>query len=337
MRSKGSGHFRLGLVLVGLTAALAVGGLGLPQSQAQQVVNIYTTNEPPENEALFKELEAATGLKVNHVRMSSSELWARVQAEQPRVGADVQWGMPNAFARQAKKQGLLLSYKSPAWEGVPAEYKDPDGTWYGWSYWFNAITVNRDILAKKGLMAPKSWDDLLDPKWKGEVVMPNPGTSGTAYLAVSGLFQLMGEEKGWKYLEALDKNVAQYTKSGSAPAEMVARGEYAVAITWDQAVMSRVQKGFPIEFIIPTEGTPLDLDTIVIFKSAKNVEAAKKVVDFVGSERGMRAAAKLRSKVTRPGIPGLGTIEPKLMNYDFDWAGANQERIMKAWKDKFGK
>ena len=118
---------------------------------------------------------------------------------------------------------------------------------------------------------------------------------------------------------------------------MVARGEYAAAITWDQAVMSRMQKGFPIEFIIPAEGTPLDLDTIVIFKSAKNVEAAKKVVDFVGSERGMRAAAKLRSKVTRPGIPGLVTIEPKLMSYDFDWAGTNQERIMKAWKDKFGK
>src|SRR3989338_3175935 len=296
MFQRGKGRIKLGLVLLGLIVALVVSGLGLPQSQAQQVVNIYTTNDPPENEALFKELEAATGLKVNHVRMSSSELWARVQAEQPRVGADVQWGMPNAFARQAKKQGLLLSYKSPAWEVVPAEFKDPDGTWYGWSYWFTAITVNRDILAKKGLMAPKSWDDLLDPKWKGEVVMPNPGTSGTAHLAVSGLFQLMGEEKGWKYLEALDKNVAQYTKSGSAPAEMVARGEYAAAITWDQAVMSRVQKGFPIEFIIPIEGTPLDLDTIVIFKSAKNVEAAKKVVDFVGSERGMRAAAKLRSK-----------------------------------------
>jgi iron(III) transport system substrate-binding protein len=275
----------LGLVLAALLAALVAG-----QAGAQQVVNIYTHNDPPENEALFKELEAATGLRVNHVRMSSNELWARVQAEAPNVGADVQWGMPNAFARQAKKQGLLLAYQSSAWEGVPAQFKDADGAWYGWSYWFNTITVNRDILAKKGLTAPKSWNDLLDPKWKGEVVMPNPGTSGTAYLAVSGLFQLMGEEKGWKYLEALDKNVAQYTKSGSAPAEMVARGEYAAAITWDQAVMSRIQKGFPIEFIIPAEGTPLDLDTIVIFKSAKNIEAAKKVVDFVGSERGMRAA-----------------------------------------------
>lgn len=149
--------------------------------------------------------------------------------------------------------------------------------------------------------------------------------------------QLMGEDKAWDYLTRLDKNVAEYTKSGSAPAEQVGRGQYALAITWDQAVISRKTKGFPLDLIIPEEGVGFDLDSVAIFKGAKNLAAAKRVVDYVGSERGMRLVAKHRSKVTRPGLEALVTFEPKLFPYDAARAGQDQDRVMTAWKTRFAK
>ena len=87
---------------------------------------------------------------------------------------------------------------------MPDQYKDPDGYWYGWSYWFTCIAVNTKLLEEKGYDPPKSWKDLLDPMWKGEIVMPNPGTSGTAYLGVSTIMQLYGEDEGWDYLAKLN-------------------------------------------------------------------------------------------------------------------------------------
>jgi len=179
--------------------------------------------------------------------------------------------------------------------------------------------------------------DLINPVYKGELVMPNPGTSGTAFITVSAIMQIFGEEKGWEILEKLDKNVAQYTKSGSAPSQLVAQGEYAVGISWDQAVWGRTEKGFPIEGIVPIEGTAYDLDSVAILKGCKNLEGAKKLIDWLGSKEGQTLIGKFRSKVTRPGIPGRVSLDPNLIKYDAIWAGENKKRIMSEWKKRFQK
>lgn len=321
--------------IVVLSLGLAV--LGMTARADAQTVRIYTHNDEKEMEAFVADLRAATGLDVQVLRMSSNELRARVVAEKGNIGADLQWGMPNSHALLAKREGLLEPYRSREWDAVPGQFKDAEGHWYGWSYWFNAIAVNTEILQKKGLPRPRSWADLLDPRWKGEIVMPNPGTSGTAYLVVATLMQLMGPERAWDYLTRLDRNVAEYTKSGSAPAEQVGRGQYALAITWDQAVITRKAKGYPLELIIPEEGVGFDLDSIAIFRGARNLAAARKVVDYVGSERGMRLFAQHRSKVTRPGIAALVPFDPKLFPYDAARAGEEQDRIMLEWKTRFQK
>jgi len=326
---------RVGVAIVVLAlVALTAGAAGAADGR----VNILCSPDPAWCEAMKREFGKATGIQAEFVRLSSGAGLARIRAEKGSPTFDVWFGGSGDSHWVAQAEGLLEFFRPKAWgELRPQLTRAVDGHYIPLYTGLHGFGVNEKLLREKSLPVPETWKELGDPKYKGLVAMPNPNTSGTGYVMMATVVQVYGEDGGFELLKAIHKNVAQYTKSGSAPAEMVARGEYAAAITWDQAVMSRVQKGFPIEFIIPSEGTPLDLDTIVIFKSAKNVEAAKKVVDFVGSERGMRAAAKLRSKVTRPGIPGLVTIEPKLMNYDFDWAGTNQERIMKAWKDKFGK
>ncbi len=299
------------------------------------VIKYYTDNDESELDPLASAISKGTGLKLEPLRLSSGEAWARVEAEAPNIGADMHFGWPLSFALMAKDKGLLMKYKSSAWKDIPDQYKDPDGYWYGWSYWFACIAVNTKLLKEKGYDMPKSWKDLLDPKWKGEIVMPNPGTSGTAFLTVSTIMQLYGEDEGWDYLAKLNKNVAQYTKSGSAPGQLAAQGEYIIGITWDQAVQKRKDEGYPVEMVIPEEGTGYVLDIAVIYKNTKNPKGAKKFIDYIGTKEFQEVVAQYRSKVTYPGVEALVKFNPKLIDYDARWAADNRDRIMSMWKEKF--
>lgn len=306
--------------------------------QAAKVLKVYTNADINEMEKWAPEAEKAIGMKIYwSPRMSSNELWSKVQAEAPNFQADMIWGFMNSDALIGTARGYFIPYNSPAWADIPAEFKDPEGNWYGYNYWFAAIVVNKDLLKKKNLPMPKSWVDLTNPVYKGEIVMPNPGTSGTAFLSVAAIMQLFGEKKGWEILGKIDKNVAQYTKSGSRPSQLVAQGEYALGISWDQAIYGRIEKGFPIEGIVPSEGTSFDLESVAILKGSKNIEGAQKLIDWLGSKEGQTFIGTFRSKVTRPGIPGKVSLEPNLMKYDARWSGENKKRIMSEWKKRFRK
>ena len=305
---------------------------------AADVLKVYTHTDISEMEAWAPAAEKAIGVRIEwSPRMSSNELWSRVEAEAPNFQADMIWGFMNMQAMIGSMKDWFIAYDSPTWKDIPDNFKDPDGFWYGFNYWFAAAVVNTDLLKKKNLPKPVSWADLTNPVYKGELVMPNPGTSGTAFLSVSAMMQIFGEEKGWELLDGMNKNAGQYTKSGSAPAKLVANGEYAVGVSWDHAVYSRVEKGFPIEGIIPSEGTAMDLDSVAILKGAKNLEAAKKLIDWLGTKEAMTLVGQSRSKVTRPGIQSKVKFEPKLIKYNAVWAGENKKRIMTTWKERFQK
>ena len=253
---------------------------------AGEVLKIYTNADINEMEIWVPAAEKAIGMKIAwSPRMASTELWSRVEAEGPNFNADMIWGFMNMHAMIGTLKDWFIAYDSPTWRDISAEFKDPDHHWYGVNYWFAALVVNNDLMAKKNLPIPASWKDMTNPIYKGELVMPNPGTSGTAFLSVSAMMQLFGEEEGWKMLDGIHKNIAQYTKSGSAPAKLVASGEYALGISWDNAIYSRVEQGFPIQGIIPSEGTSFDLDSIAILKGCKNLKGAKKLIYRTNSSR----------------------------------------------------
>jgi iron(III) transport system substrate-binding protein len=305
-------------------------------ASAEGVLKVYTHTDISEMEKWAPAAEKAIGVKIEwSPRLSSNELWSRVEAEAPNFQADIIWGFMNMQAMIGAAKDWFIAYDSPTWKDIPSQFKDPDNYWYGFNYWFAAAVVNTDLLKKKNLPKPVSWADLTNPVYKGELVMPDPGTSGTAFLSVSAMMQIFGEEKGWELLDGMNKNAGQYTKSGSAPAKLVANGEYAVGVSWDHAVYSRVAEGFPIEGIIPSEGTAYDLDSVAILKGCKNLEAAKKLLDWLGTKEAMELVGQTRSKVTRPGVKGTVEMEPKLIKYNAVWAGENKNRIMSTWKDKF--
>lgn len=303
---------------------------------AADSIRVYTNCNVEEFEGWVKQAEKATGIKIEWSGgMSSTEEWARIQAEAPNFQADVVWGFMNTHALIGKSRGYFIPYVSKTWADIPQKFWDAEGYWYGTDYWFAATCVNTNFMKKKNLPYPKSWVDLTNPVYKGEIVMPNPATSGTAFLSISAVMQIFGEKKGWEIFEKLNQNVAQYTSSGTKPAQMVAEGEYALGISWDGAIANREMKGYPIKMIIPEEGTAYDLDSVAILKGCKNMSAAKKLIDWLGTEEAQAFIGQKRSKVTRPGVQGRVKFNPNLIKYDAYWAGENQKRIMNEWRTRF--
>ena len=142
------------------------------------------------------------------------------------------------------KLGLLEPYAPAGVDRILPEFKDKNSnpTWVGIDLWETAIVVNTEELKKRNLPIPTSYEDLIKPEYKGLIVSCNPNSSGTGFLTVSGILQLYGEQKGWEYLDKLDKNMAQYVHSGSQPAKMAAAGEYPIGVSYDFAGFNQKKK-----------------------------------------------------------------------------------------------
>src|SRR5262249_60406512 len=125
----------------------------------------------------------------------------------------------------AAAKGLLEPYAAKESNAIPARFKHPGNMWQGVPLLTVAFALNQKKMAELKLPPPKSWSDLIDPKYKGHIVMSNPSTSGTAYLLLASHAARLGEDKMWQYYDALDKNLSQVTKSGGAPGRMAASGE----------------------------------------------------------------------------------------------------------------
>ena len=322
-------------VLFGLVLISAVLGAGNLSALAADEVRIYTYMLPIQDE-LTKFLSENTGTQVKTLGLSGGELWARVQAEKPNIGADVIFGFGPGTAILGKREGLWVAYPdAPAWRDIHPRYKDKEGFWYDLGTSSFVLVGNKDLLAKKGLKMPESWFDLLDPKWKGEIVMPSPITSGTAFMINASFLQLFGWDKGWDFLEKLGKNVGQYTKSGNAPLEDVGRGEYMLGLTSDEKVPQRLQQGFPIYWTAPKEGIGYEGNIVVIVKGTKVLDAAKRIVDFAGTEKFQRWIAQYGYLSARDMPNPMYTTKPKFIEYSYEWAADNHARVIETWKSKF--
>ena len=164
---------------------------------------------------------------MNIVRESTGIITARLLAEKDNPQADVVWGTAASSMMVLDDQGGLEPYAPEGVDRILPEFKSDKEvpTWVGIDAWETAIVVNTEEAEKLGLPEITSYQDLLDPAFEGHIVMSNPNSSGTGFLTVSAILQLMGEDEGWNYLDELDKNIAMYTHSGSKPAKMAASGE----------------------------------------------------------------------------------------------------------------
>lgn len=300
-------------------------------------VNVYTTWDDTLTGCLLEEMkEVHPGLTVNIIKMNGGEMMTRIEAEASNPQADFIMGAGCEGYINLANKGLLTPYQSPNASGYADFNHDKDWNWYAFNNSYLGFYCDKEWFASKGMELPDSWEDLLDPRLEGQIVITNPGTSTTGYMVLSTLVQLMGEKEGLEYYKKLDKNVKTYASGGSGPSQSVALGEAPVGIGYMQHGMLLIQEGYTnMTITAPSEGTGTEITGSAIIKNCKNLENAKALADVICSKSlAERCAAATTGMIFASGVLGKGLEDfsnIKLVDLDYVWAADNKDRLIGEW------
>lgn len=318
-------------------AALAVSATALAEE-----ITVYTSLEEDEV-AHYLEIakQDMPDLEVNVLRLSTGDLGARILAESDNPRHDVIWGWALTNMLDPRILELTESYQPAGIDRVPERFRDSEGRWFAPQGYMATFCVNKPRLEEIGAPMPTSWNDLLDPAFEGEVVMPNPVSSGTGYLQIASLIQGMGEDKGWQFLEDLDANIGQYIKSGSRPCRVARAGEYTVGASFAFIALKSIEEGYPIEMVIPSEGAGYEMEANALMASSTKKDAARQFLDWTLSDNAVAAYAKYKALVSVKGAPmsqaaldaGLPeNVEDVLFPMDFEKSAQERSDILDRWR-----
>ncbi|MCQ0988748.1 ABC transporter substrate-binding protein [Jiella marina] len=317
-------------------------------AQAAGQLNLVCAADVKWCELMENEFEAEHDIDVNMVRMSSGEAYARIRAEARNPKTDIWWGGTGDPHLQAASEGLTAEYQSPKLEELlPWAKNQAEVSGYrtvgiysgalGWGY-------NTEILGEKNIEPPKCWADLTDERFKGEIQIANPNSSGTAYTTLATLVQLMGEDEAFEFLKKMNANVSQYTKSGSAPVKSAARGENGIGIVFMHDAVAMTVQGFPVKTVAPCEGTGYEVGSMSIVEGARNMENAKIFYDWALSAE-VQSKAEQADSYQLPSNANASVPEAapkleeiKLIDYDFAKYGDPQTRkaLLERWDSEIG-
>ena len=328
------------LIAAGLAAALAP---SFADAQSRTRLTVYTALEN-EQLAPFKAAaeRAVPGIEIAWVRDSTGVITARLLAERENPRADVIWGLSVFSLLQMQALNMLEPYTPAGAEALRPNFRSAQTpmTWTGMDAFVTAVCFNRTLAAQRNLPRPTTWDDLLNPAFRNQVVMPNPASSGTGFLTIAGWIGARGEAAAWDFMGRLHENIQVYTHSGSAPCNNAARGEYAVGISFDMRAVALRNQGAPIDIIIPTDGVGYDLEATAILRGTRNLEAARRLADFTVS----REAHELYGRYYA--LLGRTDVQPTVQNYpaefaerlvsaDFTAIATQRERLLRTWAERF--
>jgi len=319
------------LALVLLTTSLASQAFGL---------TVYSSVDEENANKLLNAFSKDTGVKVDMVFLSSGPALSRIEAEKGNPQADVWFGAPSENHIIAKERGLTQPYAAKDAGALPDNFKDAEGYWHAIYTNPLAFGVRTDILKDRGAPVPTSWEDLKNPAYKGMVQMPSPQSSGTAYAIVLTLITERGEDGAFAYMKDINPNVQTYTQSGTAPSGALGVGETPLAIQFTPGFLKLADEGYPVKVVFPSEGVGYEVAAMSILKGAKNLDDAKKLVDWMTSKAGQEALSAnktyfmpIRPDVSAgPGVPSLDQI--KLITTDSEFAAKNKQRLVDRWTEE---
>jgi iron(III) transport system substrate-binding protein len=241
-------------------------------------VNYYTSTDLPVAEKVAKAFEAKyAGITVHVERSGAERVFQRIGQEYASNihAVDVVNSSDAAHFIVWKRDGILLPFVPEDVARFPSEHRDVDGQFASFRVWLSIIAYNTNLV--KAEEAPKSFADLLDPKWKGKIVKAHPGYSGTIMTAT---YQ-MQRDLGWSYFEKLAKQNVMQVQSSADPPKKLDLGERAVMADGNEYnIFELKEKGRPVEPVYASEGSPLIVGPNAIFKASPNPNAAKLFQSF---------------------------------------------------------
>jgi iron(III) transport system substrate-binding protein len=337
---------KLFICLVGILLAANV----FAQPKENKVIIYAALDEKTSNElaAAFKKetgIDAEVALQIEQAGTVSG----RIKTEAPTARADVFIGGNSNFHTELVTGVYLEKYRSPVIKqaGIDTRFMDPDGYWTGWylgalCLLYNEKRYNEEVKSK-GIKPPTTWDDLLNPVYKGQMIASNPATTGGAYLMMAAqIFRLGSEKAGFEYIRKLHPNVAQYTKGANGSIPLVSQGEAIVGFAWGHDTLKqKVQGNLPIVVVFPKD-TGFEIGAASIIKGAPHLEAAKKFVDFllsptagkINAQNGYRYPVRKGVELP-PGIPAFESLQ--LAPWDLQKAADNVDKWKKDWAEITGK
>lgn len=312
-------------------------------ASAQTELTVYTAVEAEDLKKYAERFnEDHPDIKINWVRDSTGVVTARLMAEKENPRADVIWGLSGTSLLVLKNEDMLQPYAPKGLDKLSPKFRDPDSTpsWVGMDAYMATLCVNTIEAKKNGLPMPTSWSDLTKPVYEGHVVMPNPNSSGTGFLDVSGWLQMMGEDEGWKFMDGLHQNISRYTHSGSKPCKMAASGETTIGVSFANRGARLKEQGAPLEVIFPEEGLGWEVEATSIMKGTKKLDAVKTLVDWSISRKAMEMYNEGYAIVAMPGVAKPIKYFPEnaeelIIDNDFAWAATHRDEILSEWQRRY--
>jgi iron(III) transport system substrate-binding protein len=301
--------FARALALLACVAAAACGG-----GDGKTTVIVYS----PHGKELLQYYEQAfeqanSTIDIQWMDMGSQDVLDRLRSEKANPQADVWFGAPAETFARAASEDLLAPYK-PTWAAsVAPEARDAQDRWYGTYLTPEVIAYNKDAVSAAD--APKDWDDVVDPKWKGKLVIRDPVASGSMRAIFGAMIarsmQRTGSpEQGYEWLRRLDANTREYALNPTVLYQKLGRREGVISLYNMPDIASLEQRmNIPVTYQIPTSGTPLLVDAIALVKGAKHPKEGAQFYEFVTTLGAMQeAAAKFlripaRSDVSTDSLP----------------------------------
>jgi len=322
-----------------LAAMLALPGY----AAAQGNLVLYCAPQEEWCRAMVTAFERKTGVKVAMTRKSSGEIYAQVKAEASNPRGDIWWGGTGDPHLQAAEENLTVEYRSPMEKELAPwalrQARDAKYRTIGVYAGVLGFGYNTELLAKRKLPEPKCWSDLASERYKDEVQVADPNSSGTSYTMLATMVQILGEDKGFDYLKRLHRNINQYTKSGAAPAKAASSGETLIGITFLHDLVTFAVGGAPLKIVAPCEGTGYEVGSMSIIRGGKNPKEARLWYDWaltaeaqaLGAEaKSFQIPSNVNAKVP-PQSPRLD--QTKVIDYDFAKYGSSAERkrLLSKW------
>lgn len=251
----------------------------------KEEIVIYTSIEDYRVEYMQKRLnEQFPDYKITVEYKDSGSHAAAIKAAGKDVACDITHDLEYGHAQAIAADGALadltgiVDFSVFSEDIVESKYYLPEVRNGG------AIIINPAVLEREGIDAPKSYADLLDPKYKGLISMPNPASSGTGYMFLLNLVNEWGEEEALEYFDALSENVLSFTSSGSGPVNALIGGEVAVGLGMTSQAVTKINEGAELDIVFFEEGSPYSVYGQGIIAGREENEAVVEVFKFLANE-----------------------------------------------------
>lgn len=323
---------KLFLIITLITAVL----LFQVSRSKENTIIVYSCMEQFRGEELQKQLnENFPDLSIRVMYMPTAKAAAKIHMEGTGTDADMIVGLETSYMDNIKESLTDISgmSKLPFLDGLTPS--DHQNLYVTWERQAGSFIINERVLKKNNLPIPTSYEELLDPMYEGLIAMPDPKSSGTGYFFYKNLINTMGDEAALAYIDKLERNIKQFSESGSGPVKLLIQGEIGIGLGLTFQAVNEINKGSDFTIIYPNEGSPYSLTGTGLIKGRETDEDVKRVFYYVVNDFLVYDKENFSPEMILEGQKN--TIENYPQNIPYaDMTGiedmSEKERLLDLWK-----